>query len=327
MKKCIAKCLPLTLAAVLQVMPLVQKFLPLQAQGLAPSAWAVVFKLGVTGAALFGYHAISSASLPVYFVIPSTNFTGTVGTPIDLALAVTNVGSDKGAVFTYVTNATFQPPPPGTTLTTYDHPPVVRGNIIGTPTSTVTNWRMKIIASYQTLSVFTNININITAGQPGDGPTITNQPQNFTAVAGETATFTVTAGGTAPLSYQWRRNGAPVGLNSDSLTLNNVRTNQAGDFTVVVSNSINSATSSPAHLTVTMPLSPAITPSSGGNGQFILTFNPVVGLTNSVFFQTNPGGPGWLLLTNIPPPATTSSITVTDSVTDGKRFYRVSFEP
>ena len=323
MKKYAAKCLPVMLAAVLQVMPLVQKFLPLQAQGLTPSAWAIVFKLGVTGAALFGYHAISSASSPVIFTMPTTNFFGTSGIPANFKLTITNYQDGTGA---YFTNATGFLLPTGMTITTYDHYPDVHGNIVGTPSQSVTNLRVKITANYSDLSVQTNINITIYAGSV-TAPTITNQPQNLTALAGETATFTVTAGGTAPLSYQWRRNGAALGPGNSSLTFNNVRTNQEGDYTVVISNSVNTVTSSPAHLTVTVPPTPALTPLSNNGGVFMFSFNPVIGLTNTVLFQTNVTGPSWLLLTNIPPPASTNSVTVTDSVTSGSKFYRVSFEP
>ncbi len=42
-------------------------------------------------------------------------------------------------------------------------------------------------------------------------PTITTQPQNQSVTVGATATFTVVAAGTAPLSYQWSKNGAPIG--------------------------------------------------------------------------------------------------------------------
>ena len=41
-------------------------------------------------------------------------------------------------------------------------------------------------------------------------PSITTQPGNKTVNPGETATFRVTATGTAPLSYQWRKNGADI---------------------------------------------------------------------------------------------------------------------
>ena len=41
-------------------------------------------------------------------------------------------------------------------------------------------------------------------------PAITSQPQNRTVDPGVSATFSVSASGSAPLSYQWRRNGANI---------------------------------------------------------------------------------------------------------------------
>jgi hypothetical protein len=94
---------------------------------------------------------------------------------------------------------------------------------------------------------------------------ITTQPQNQTAVQGQTASFSVAASGTAPLSYQWNFNGSgvPVGTNGTlaltnaTLVLANVQSNQAGNYTVVVTNPWGSVTSAVATLTVNV--SPTVT--------------------------------------------------------------------
>ncbi len=92
-------------------------------------------------------------------------------------------------------------------------------------------------------------------------PSITTQPSSQTATAGQTATFTVTATGTAPLSYQWQKNGSPVGGNSASYTTPATTTEDNGaQFTVVVSNSAGTATSNSATLSVNpAPVPPSIT--------------------------------------------------------------------
>src|SRR2546427_11996758 len=92
-------------------------------------------------------------------------------------------------------------------------------------------------------------------------PSITTQPASQTVTAGQTATFTVAATGTAPLSYQWQKNGLPIGANSPSYTTPTTTTNDNGaQFTVVVSNSAGSATSNAATLTVnSAPVPPSIT--------------------------------------------------------------------
>jgi hypothetical protein len=89
-------------------------------------------------------------------------------------------------------------------------------------------------------------------------PTITTQPTAQTAAAGATATFTVAASGTAPLSYQWQANGTAIaGATSASYTTAALAAGDNGiSYTVVVTNSAGSVTSSAALLTVTTPTQP-----------------------------------------------------------------------
>ena len=101
--------------------------------------------------------------------------------------------------------------------------------------------------------------------------------QSQTVTAGGGANFNVSASGTAPLGYQWRFNGAAIsGASGTALSLANVQTSQGGNYTVVVANSVGSATSAVAVLTVTASgTAPAITTqpasqsvSAGGNATF-----------------------------------------------------------
>lgn len=96
-------------------------------------------------------------------------------------------------------------------------------------------------------------NSNNGGGAGGTGPAITTQPANASVTVGATATFTVAATGTAPLSYQWSRGGTAIsGATSPSYTTPATAiTDNGATFTVVVSNSAGSVTSSVATLTVT----------------------------------------------------------------------------
>ena len=85
-------------------------------------------------------------------------------------------------------------------------------------------------------------------------PAITQQPVNMATNAGGSVTFSITATGTPPLNYQWYFNsGVLANATNAVLTLTGVTTNQAGTYSVVVTNVAGSVTSSNAVLTVNVP--------------------------------------------------------------------------
>ncbi|PYT94320.1 MAG: hypothetical protein DMG36_05070, partial [Acidobacteria bacterium] len=99
----------------------------------------------------------------------------------------------------------------------------------------------------------------LTVNAAAVAPAITTQPANQTVTTGQTATFSVVASGTAPLSYQWQRNGTPI-TSATAATYTTPVTTIADigeQFTVVISNSAGSVTSSAASLTVTPALAVA----------------------------------------------------------------------
>jgi uncharacterized repeat protein (TIGR03803 family) len=82
-------------------------------------------------------------------------------------------------------------------------------------------------------------------------PIITMQPASQTVLPGGMAAFPVQAVGNVPLFYQWRFNSTNMtGATNVTLILTGVTTNQAGNYSVVVSNAVGSATSSNAVLKV-----------------------------------------------------------------------------
>ncbi len=78
-----------------------------------------------------------------------------------------------------------------------------------------------------------------------------SQPVSQTVITGMTAQFTVSVLAVPPVYYQWRFNGADLleATNAD-LILGDVRPDQAGDYSVMVTNRFGSATSSSATLLV-----------------------------------------------------------------------------
>lgn len=86
-------------------------------------------------------------------------------------------------------------------------------------------------------------------------PAITIQPSNLTVIAPDAPTFTVVASGTN-LSYQWKKNGTDIaGATSASYTVPGFTDLQTvlDSYSVVVSNSVGSVTSSSATFTVVAP--------------------------------------------------------------------------
>jgi hypothetical protein len=111
-----------------------------------------------------------------------------------------------------------------------------------------------------TAGTVTSTAATLTVNPAPVSPTITTQPASQTVTAGQTATFTVVASGTAPLSYQWRKNGVAIsGATSSSYTTPATATSDSGStFSVVVSNTAGTVTSSAATLTVNPAPAPAI---------------------------------------------------------------------
>jgi uncharacterized repeat protein (TIGR03803 family) len=88
-------------------------------------------------------------------------------------------------------------------------------------------------------------------------PEILEQPSNRTNDIGTLATFSVNAIGSQLLEYQWLKNGQPIadggnvsGAATSTLSLANVQPNDAGEFSVIVSNSAGSVISLAAILTL-----------------------------------------------------------------------------
>jgi HYDIN/CFA65/VesB-like, Ig-like domain/Immunoglobulin domain/Cep192 domain 4/Immunoglobulin I-set domain len=102
----------------------------------------------------------------------------------------------------------------------------------------------------------------LTVNAAAVAPAITTQPSSQTVTAGQTATFNVAATGTSPMAYQWEKNAIAItGATSSTYTTPVTTTSDnAEQFTVVLSNAAGSITSTAAILTVkTAAVAPAIT--------------------------------------------------------------------
>ncbi len=83
---------------------------------------------------------------------------------------------------------------------------------------------------------------------------IMQQPQSLTNYLGTVATFTVGVIGPGQIQYQWQFNDSNiVGATSSILVLSNLQLNNAGQYSVIVSNATQSVTSQVATLTLWIP--------------------------------------------------------------------------
>lgn len=96
---------------------------------------------------------------------------------------------------------------------------------------------------------------SVTNSAPLSPPGITSQPQPQPAVLGGSALFSVTATGSAPLSYQWYFNTNTLlpGATTASLLLTNIQPDQAGVYSVTVTNAAGATNSDFAVLNIAPP--------------------------------------------------------------------------
>ncbi|HLP76591.1 MAG TPA: immunoglobulin domain-containing protein, partial [Candidatus Paceibacterota bacterium] len=237
----------LLLAAALQVLPIVRVALP--AAQTATNVLAIIFRWSVgAAAALGGVNAVSGAST---LINSPLNVKGTNGVPFSLRLSTAPnaahyweaTGLPSGLALTGTS---------GSTLWTIAGTPTVTGvyNVGLKAKGQVTDGASRTVTNVLTITL-------VAGAAPPTPPSITTQPVSVTTTQGLSATFSVTATGTAPLSYQWRFNNANLsGKTASSLTFNPVSTANAGNYSVVVSNSGGSVTSSVVSLTVVVPVTP-----------------------------------------------------------------------
>ncbi len=176
--------------------------------------------------------------------------TGTVGTAI-APVAFTYTGTPSNPQYFRISGQL--PPglafiPPDTGGTVPSGTPVISGTPTQGGSFTVNVQGFGTSGNGQPEAIVFNI-----AGGAATAPSFTTQPQGGTVPAGATVTFTAAASGSPAPTYQWRRNNTVLtGATSPTLTLTNVSAADAGDYTVVASNSAGSQTSNVATLAVTV---------------------------------------------------------------------------
>lgn len=163
-----------------------------------------------------------------------------------------------------------------------------------------------------------NLVATVTISVSSSPPVILSQPTNQTVHVYSNATFSVAASGCPSPVYQWyyQRTNLLAGATNTSLTLTNVQTTNAGNYSVIVSNLAGSVTSSNALLTVISGLSVAgltdVTMCPGSPVMFGVTASGCSPLTYI-----------WKFGTNVMAGQTNSSLTISNVYSGNSGTYSV----
>ena len=93
-------------------------------------------------------------------------------------------------------------------------------------------------------------------------PVISQQSTSMFKCEGENVSIFVSSYSGLPLTFQWEKDGTPIGTNNDSILINSVTTADSGVYICTVTNSIGSTVSLPITLTVNQPPLYSVVPSS-----------------------------------------------------------------
>jgi hypothetical protein len=140
-------------------------------------------------------------------------------------------------------------------------------------------------------------------------------PADVTTNEGLPVTFTVQATGSAPVTYQWFKGSNPIdGATSATYTISNVAASDAGDYSVKVSNPVNSVTSRVAKLIVNSDITPpSIVSVSGTPNKVIVQFSEPVDTTTAGNIANYQLGGGLVVQSASPDAADPTRVTLTTS--------------
>lgn len=220
---------------------------------------AVLRSAVATAAALGAVHSLAGATriVATQGTTTTNSINVTVGTAITPVVFVTT-GAPTIALSYIITGL-----PPGLTVAGLNATtnilnvanPQGTGQITGTPT-TAGSYSVSIQAwefanAKGSFSVPITILVTVSPAGASGPPTITTQPMSLVSAVGESATLTVGVTANPAATFQWYRNGVTMaGAIGASYTVGNVSLNDAGNYTVNVTNSFGTVTSAAATLTV-----------------------------------------------------------------------------
>ena len=210
----------------------------------------------VAGATTFNALAVSPTTVTPASGGANSSFTASCAQSAAFKVTFTGTGAPSTIKSWKVSGTTFPPglSVTGGTATTGGY--WINGlsvPIAGTPT-TAGSYPLTVTAYDSTggtggNSAKVTCTITITGGSVA--PSFTTQPSSQTVTAGANVTFTAAASGTPTPTYQWYQGTTLLaGQTNATLSLTNVQTANAGNYSVIATNSVSSVSSNNATLTV-----------------------------------------------------------------------------
>jgi uncharacterized repeat protein (TIGR03803 family) len=205
----------------------------------------------------------------------------TIGVGSNVTFTATAYGAPPFIFQWYYSNSPAGSPTSGTNVSSY--------TLTNVQTNQSGNYSVQVING---LSNLTSSNALLTVKV--FPPTVGIQPTNQRVLIGGSASFVVSVGGTAPFVYHWRFNGTNIlGATNAAYTIPTVAATNTGNYSVVITNSAGSVTSSNAFLTVIVPPTMALQLLAGYP---VLNLNGMLSNNFVVQYNTDLTGTNWITL-------------------------------
>src|SRR5208282_5322361 len=185
--------------------------------------------------------AILTVNVPVTVTVPPVSQTTVVGSNVTFSVTATGTGLSYQWLF--------------------------NGSVIGTSSSlTLNNVTTSQAGVYTVIVSGAGSPVTNSATLTVNVPVTATPLSNLVLWPGDNASFSTVASGTGPFNFVWLKNGGVIsGQTGNSLTLNNVSTNDAATYSVIVCGACGSITNS-ATLTVNQAVAPTLSIASQGDG-------------------------------------------------------------
>lgn len=174
--------------------------------------------------------------------------------------------------------------------------------------------------------LFDNVRVEDWSFAPLTSPGFSVMPQSRSVFTGTNITFSVTATGSPTLTYQWTFNSTNIsGATNSAYGLTAVQTTNAGTYAVLVSNSLGSAISAPAQLSVSILPFQFNSAATLPDGNVQLSFTGAIGSQYTV--QVSSNLVNWQPLNTVTDAANPVTYTDTNAAAFNPRFYRLATSP